>query len=107
MISELRTFVYKSGRPDHMEGYHDDIIMAYAMCIFVIQTSFKKLKLLENQTKAMLDSWVNVSSSSVNTQPTYTNPFYTNTPHIIHNKPTIMVTQMMVENITGYLVFNI
>ena len=80
MISELRTFVYKSGRPDHMEGYHDDIIMAYAMCIFVIQTSFKKLKLLENQTKAMLDSWVNVSSSSVNTQPTYTNPFYTNTP---------------------------
>lgn len=81
MISELRTFVYKSGRPDHMEGYHDDIIMAYAMCIFVIQTSFKKLKQLENQTKAMLDSWVNVSSNNIiNTQPTYTNPFYTNTP---------------------------
>jgi len=43
MISELRTFVYKGGRPDHMEGYHDDIIMSYAMAIFIIQTSFKKL----------------------------------------------------------------
>ena len=82
MISELRTFVYKNGRPDHMEGYHDDIIMAYAMCIFVVQTSFKKLQQLEKQTKAMLDSWVNVSSASqvTQTQPGYVNPFYTNTP---------------------------
>jgi hypothetical protein len=60
LISELRTFVYKNGRPDHMEGYHDDIIMAYAMCIFVVQTSFKKLEQVEKQTKAMLESWVNV-----------------------------------------------
>jgi len=83
LISELRTFVYKNGRPDHMEGYHDDIIMAYAMCIFIVQTSFKKLEQVEKQTKAMLDSWVNVSNK--NTVPTlseqkYTNPFYTNTP---------------------------
>jgi hypothetical protein len=58
MISELRTFVYKNGRPDHMKGYHDDIIMAYAMAIFVVQTSFKKLQKIEKQTKAMLESWV-------------------------------------------------
>jgi hypothetical protein len=82
LISELRTFVYKNGRPDHMEGYHDDIIMAYAMCIFVVQTSFKKLQQLEKQTKAMLDSWVNVSSGTQvsQSQPGYVNPFYTNTP---------------------------
>jgi hypothetical protein len=82
LISELRTFVYKNGRPDHMEGYHDDIIMAYAMCIFVVQTSFKKLQQLEKQTKAMLDSWVNVSSGTqvTQSQPGYVNPFYTNTP---------------------------
>lgn len=82
LISELRTFVYKNGRPDHMDGYHDDIIMAYAMCIFVIQTSFKKLQQLENQTKAMLDSWVNVSSSKnmIQNQTGYVNPFYSSTP---------------------------
>ena len=60
MISELRTFVYRNGRPDHMDGYHDDIIMAYAMPIFIVQTSFKKLEQVEKQTKAMLDSWVSI-----------------------------------------------
>lgn len=83
MISELRTFVYKNGRPDHMEGYHDDIIMAFAMCIFVVQTSFKKLEQVEKQTKAMLESWVNVSNDNP-TKPlmndTYVNPFYSSTP---------------------------
>ena len=82
LISELRTFVYKNGRPDHMNGYHDDIIMAYAMPIFIVQTSFKKLEQVEKQTKAMLDSWVNVSSNNkdnkVNRQ--YNSPFYSSTP---------------------------
>ena len=82
MISELRTFVYRNGRPDHMDGYHDDIIMAYAMPIFIVQTSFKKLEQVEKQTKAMLDSWVNTSNQ--NSKPVsnnnYTNPFFVNSP---------------------------
>lgn len=82
LISELKTFVYRNGRPDHMDGYHDDIIMALAMPIYVVQTTFKKLKIIENQTKAMLDSWVTVSNESQKTEPTkkHINPFYTNTP---------------------------
>ena len=83
LISELRTFVYKNGRPDHMEGFNDDIIMAYAMAIFIVQTSFKKLEQVEKQTKAMLESWVNVSNTQskpmINGQQ-HINPFYTNTP---------------------------
>ena len=66
-----------------MEGYHDDIIMAYAMAIFIIQTSFKKLELVEKQTKAMLGSWVNVSNKETATSlndKEHINPFYTNTP---------------------------
>lgn len=83
MVSELRTFVYKNGRPDHMESYHDDIIMAYAMAIFIVQTSFKKLEQVEKQTKAMLESWVNVSntqSKPLFNDQQHVNPFYTNTP---------------------------
>lgn len=89
MISELRTFVYKNGRPDHMEGYHDDIIMAYAMCIFIIQTSFKKLEQVEKQTKAMLESWVNTSSASSKPmmKEGYVNPFYVNTPSYHPKQP--------------------
>ena len=82
LISELKTFVYRNGRPDHMDGYHDDIIMALAMPIFVVQTTFKKLKQIENQTRAMLDSWTTVSNSNNKITPkqTHVNPFYSNTP---------------------------
>jgi len=82
LISELKTFVYRNGRPDHMDGYHDDIIMALAMPIFVVQTTFKKLKQIENQTRAMLDSWTTVSNNTNKITPkqTHVNPFYSNTP---------------------------
>jgi hypothetical protein len=58
LINEMKTFVYKNGRPDHMDGYHDDLIFALGMCLWVIEHSFKNLERLEKQTKAMLSSWV-------------------------------------------------
>ena len=58
MTSEMKTFIYKNGRPDHMDGYHDDLLMALAMCLWVVEHSFKNLQRLEKQTKAILDSWV-------------------------------------------------
>ncbi len=87
MISELRTFVYKGGRPDHMDGYHDDIIMAYAMPVFVVQTSFKKLEQAEKQTKAMLDGWINVSNNRETTKQVSSNPVFNNTP--TYNQPSV------------------
>jgi hypothetical protein len=57
LTSEMKTFIYKNGRADHMDGYHDDLIMALAMPLWVLEHSFKKLEKLENKTKAMLASW--------------------------------------------------
>ena len=45
------------GKPDHMKGSHDDLIMALGMCLFVANTSFKRLQESDNLTRAMLDSW--------------------------------------------------
>lgn len=58
MTSEMKTFIYKNGRPDHQEGYHDDLLMALAMCLWVVEHSFKNLERLEKQTKAILNSWL-------------------------------------------------
>jgi len=58
MTSEMKTFIYKNGRPDHMEGYHDDLLMSLGMCLWVVEHSFKNLERLEKQTKAMLSSWI-------------------------------------------------
>ncbi len=64
LIAELKKFIYKNGRPDHMKGSHDDLIMALGMCLFVANTSFKKLHESDNMTKAMLDSWkTNINSA--------------------------------------------
>jgi hypothetical protein len=73
LTSEMKTFVYKNGRPDHMEGYHDDLLMSLGMALWVVEHSFKNLERLEKQNKAMLNSWLGGSS---NNQPTtnVTNP---------------------------------
>ncbi len=66
LIAELKKFIYKNGKPDHMKGSHDDLIMALGMCLFVANTSFKKLHEADNLTKAMLESW----KTNINTTPT-------------------------------------
>ena len=67
LTSEMKTFVYKNGRPDHMEGYHDDLLMSLAMALWVVEHSFKNLERLEKQNKAMLSSWLGGSSNSQTT----------------------------------------
>jgi hypothetical protein len=64
LISEMKTFIYKNGRPDHMEGYHDDLLMSLAMCLWVMEHSFKNLEKLEKQTKAILSSWASSSTTT-------------------------------------------
>lgn len=64
LTSEMRTFVFKNGRPDHMKGTHDDLLMALAMALWVLEHSFKKLEKLEKQSKAILNSWINTNTLS-------------------------------------------
>lgn len=90
MIQEMKTFIYKNGRPDHMEGYHDDLIFAMAMALWVLEHSFKKLERLERQTKAMLSSWIGVNNQPMDKDkdqvPRVTNSS-TPTNNITNRKP--------------------
>jgi len=87
LLSELKTFIYRNGRPDHMPGYHDDCLMALAMCLWVAEHSFKNLERLEKQNKAMLSAWLG-GSSTTNTSDTRT-AFVTNDNGVkkAHPKP--------------------
>lgn len=59
IINEMRTFIYKAnGRPDHGEGKNDDCLMALAIGLWVLESSFKKLKKANNQRKAILSAWI-------------------------------------------------
>lgn len=58
LINEMYTFVYINGKPDHMKGHHDDLIMAMAMCVYVGEFSFSMLKKADENVRTLLDSWV-------------------------------------------------
>jgi hypothetical protein len=57
LLNEMNTFVYINGRPDHMKGQHDDLIMSLAMAIYVSDSSFSQLTKVTQQAKTMLESW--------------------------------------------------
>ena len=57
LLSELNSFVYINGRPDHMKGTHDDAIMSMAIALYIGDVSFTQLKRNEDRQKAMIESW--------------------------------------------------
>ena len=80
LIAELKKFVYKNGKPDHMKGSHDDLIMALGMCLFVANTSFKRLQESDNMTRAMLDSW-KITTNNTKTDADYLLKDVTSSPN--------------------------
>ena len=64
VIHEMKTFIFKNGRPDHMEGYNDDLIMSLGMGLWILESSFKSLKKTNNQTKALLSAWTTGSNDT-------------------------------------------
>ena len=72
-MNELNTFVYINGRPDHIKGQHDDLIMAMAMAIYVGENSFTQLEKVTEQTKAMMESWM-INETPVKNTSTDFNP---------------------------------
>lgn len=87
LLNEMYTFVFINGKPDHMKGKHDDLIMATAMAIYVGENSFSQLQKADNLTRAMLDSWVktehDTQSRPVTLKPTPNSSVLT--PHVNHN----------------------
>jgi len=57
-VAELRTFVWKAGKPQAMKGYNDDLIMSLAIACWVHDTALVKNRRDINYKKAMLDNIV-------------------------------------------------
>ena len=88
LMNELNTFVYINGRPDHIKGQHDDLIMAMAMAIYVGESSFTQLEKVTEQTKAMMESWM-VNETPVKNSSNEFNPGLPMMPnnHNDHRRP--------------------
>jgi len=56
LLSEFRTFINKGDKPEHADGYHDDLIFAFAIALFMRDTEFDNVFKSKEFFKAMLDS---------------------------------------------------
>ena len=70
VISELDTWIFKNGRPDHMDGAHDDNLTCLAMCLFVLQYYMLKTDRLKKKDGCIVQSWVvnNSENTDLNTK---------------------------------------
>ena len=68
-LDELRTFVWKNGRPEAQTGYNDDLIISIATACYVRDTALKFAQQGVDLTRAMLNS----------TTKTSYNPFFSST----------------------------
>ena len=57
VINELETWVFKNGRPDHMDGSHDDSLTCLSMGLFVMTYSMLKTEKQKQKDSYIVKSW--------------------------------------------------
>jgi len=66
-INEMKTFIWRNGKPQAMKGYHDDLIMALAIGCWVRDTALQTSARDLNYQKAFVDAII-TSKTTMNTQ---------------------------------------
>ena len=66
-VNEMKTFIWRNGKPQAMKGYHDDLIMALAIACWVRDTALQANARELNYQKAFVDAII-TSKTTMNTQ---------------------------------------
>jgi hypothetical protein len=66
-INEMKTFIWRNGKPQAMKGYHDDLIMAMAIACWVRDTALQTSARDLNYQKAFASA-ILTSTTTINTQ---------------------------------------
>ena len=65
VINEMETWVWKNGRPDHMDGMHDDTLTCLSMGLFIMQFYMLKNERTKEKDGQIIKSWrVNNAANS-------------------------------------------
>ncbi len=57
VINEMETWVYKNGRPDHMDGCHDDSLTCLSMGVFIMNYFLLKNEKDKSKDTSIVKSW--------------------------------------------------
>lgn len=56
LIEELFVFIYHNSKPEAMKGYNDDVVMSYAIAMWVRDTALRLKKDKDDHQRAMMNS---------------------------------------------------
>lgn len=57
VITEMETWIWKNGRPDHMDGMHDDTLTCLSMGIFIMQYYMLRNERTREMDASIVKSW--------------------------------------------------
>ena len=77
LLDELRVFIWKNSRGEAMQGYNDDLVMAFAIGMYLRETSIRYKRASENLTIAALNS---IGKSSADPQSYSMQDIYAQNP---------------------------
>jgi len=76
LLEELRVFVWKNGKQQAMNGYNDDLVMSFAMGMYLRETSLRFKKTIDSLTAVSINN-----IGKANSEPYQSNQnYYTNNP---------------------------
>tara|TARA_R110000772_G_scaffold47236_1_gene108085 strand:- start:1886 stop:2578 length:693 start_codon:yes stop_codon:yes gene_type:complete len=81
LLEEMKTFIWKNGRPEAQQGYNDDLVMSFGIAMYMRDTAFKFKSQGIDLSKSMLKS---ISSNKTSYSGVY-NPSTDKNPWKIDN----------------------
>ena len=71
LLEEMKTFIWKNGRPEAQSGYNDDLVMSFGVAMYMRDTAFKYRQQGVDLTKSMLNG---IATNNTNYSGVYTPP---------------------------------
>jgi hypothetical protein len=62
LLAELKTFIWKNGKAQAADGYNDDLVMAYCICLWIRDTAIRIQQEGIDRTRAQMNSFTRVTS---------------------------------------------
>jgi hypothetical protein len=62
LLEELRVFIWKNNKQQAMNGYNDDLVMAFSIAMYLRETSLRYRKTAESLTYSALNNYSRTTS---------------------------------------------
>ena len=76
LLEEMKTFVWKNGKAASQEGYNDDLVMSFAIAMFMRDISLAYKSQSTDMSKNMMDGIINTKNNNI-----YTNKQWGENPY--------------------------